>query len=78
MSCYCPTCYRDLPRDTTCSSCAEARARRAARLPLRIGVLGVPLVIVGLLGPVPYACAAGAILSGCGVLAHIVLTLRGD
>lgn len=77
---YCPTCYRDLPDDATCPSCAarHAQTRPAARLPLRIGALGLPLLVFGLLAPSHSACVAGAVLAGTGVLAHIVLTLRGD
>lgn len=75
---YCHSCYRDLPDGGMCLACAErqVRTRPAARLPLRIGLLGLPFLVFGILAPSHHACFVGAILAGCGALAHVVVTLR--
>ena len=75
---YCPSCYRDLPEGGMCIACAErqGRTRSAARLPLRIGLLGLPFLVFGILAPSYHACVVGAILAGCGTLAHVAVTLR--
>ena len=76
---YCPTCYRELPDGaSTCRACEvrQFRTRPVARLPLRIGLLGLPLLVFGILGPSHHACIAGAILAGGGALAHVAATFR--
>lgn len=78
---YCHSCYRDLDSGRgLCVSCADRamRTRPAARLPLLIGFLGLPLLIFGLLRPSDHACVAGAVLAGGGVLAHVAVRLYGD
>jgi hypothetical protein len=78
---YCRSCYRGLPPgQVTCFACDgdRRRLRVTSRLPLIIGCIGVPLLIMGMLTLSVRMCFAGAIVSGCAALAHALMTLRSD
>ena len=76
---YCPSCYRDLSANGLCAPCEEHRfrTRPAARLPLWVGAVGLPMLLFGMLALNDRITMAGAILAGCGAIVHTVITLRG-
>ncbi len=74
---YCRSCYRELRNEAvTCSFCAADRARLDGRPVLVVGLIGLPILLLGMLTFNLRLCLIGGIIAGCAAIVYAVIALR--